>query len=56
MTCHWFRHHAGTECIPVLTCQLHCGLIAQGEHLLNRCQGRTEGMASEQGWAEEMDR
>jgi hypothetical protein len=20
MTCHWFRHHAGKECIPVLTC------------------------------------
>jgi hypothetical protein len=20
MTCHWFRHHAGAECIPVLTC------------------------------------
>ena len=20
MTCHWFRHHAGMTCIPVLTC------------------------------------
>jgi hypothetical protein len=20
MTCHWFRHHAGVNCIPVLTC------------------------------------
>jgi hypothetical protein len=20
MTCHWFRHHAGMNCIPVLTC------------------------------------
>ena len=19
MTCHWFRHHAGVNCIPVLT-------------------------------------
>jgi hypothetical protein len=28
MTCHWFRRHAGPECIPVLTCQLHQGLIA----------------------------
>jgi len=26
MTCHWFRHHAGVNCIPVLTCQLHQGL------------------------------
>jgi uncharacterized protein (TIGR00106 family) len=32
MTCHWFRHHAGVNCIPVLTCQLHQGLIAHGEH------------------------
>ena len=33
MTCHWFPHHAGVNCIPVLTCQLHRGLIALGEHL-----------------------
>ena len=39
MTCHWFRHHAGVNCIPVLTCQLHQGLIAHGEHLTSRCQG-----------------
>lgn len=26
MTCHWFRHHAGVNRIPVLTCQLHQGL------------------------------
>ncbi len=25
MTCHWFRHHAGVNCIPLLTCQLHQG-------------------------------
>jgi hypothetical protein len=36
MTCHWFRHHAGVNCIPVLTCQLHQGLIAHGEHLTSR--------------------
>ena len=28
ITCHWFRHHAGVNCIPLLTCQLHQGLIA----------------------------
>ena len=54
MTCHWFRHHAGAECIPVLTCQLHRGLIAQGEHLLNRCQGWTDDMARQRGWAPEV--
>jgi hypothetical protein len=44
MTCHWFRHHAGVTCIPVLTCQLHQGLIAHGEHLTSRCQGWTDDM------------
>ncbi len=33
MTCHWFRHHAGANCITVLTCQLHQGLLMHGEHL-----------------------
>jgi hypothetical protein len=32
MTCHFFRHHPGPECIPLLTCHLHHGLIAHGEH------------------------
>ena len=36
MTCHWFRHHAGVNCIPLLACQLHQGLIAHGEHLTLR--------------------
>ncbi len=39
MTCHWMRHHPGVNCIPLLTCQLHQGLVAQGEHLISRCQG-----------------
>ena len=54
MTCHWFRHHAGPECIPVLTCQLHQGLIGQGEHLIRRCQGWTDDMARQRGWAPEV--
>ena len=37
ITCHWFRHHAGVNCIPLLTCQLHEGLISHGEHLTRRC-------------------
>jgi hypothetical protein len=45
MTCHWFRHHAGPECIPLLTCQLHQGLLAQGEHLTSCCQGWTDDLA-----------
>lgn len=53
MTCHWFRHLAGVNCIPLLTCQLHQGLIAQGEHLTNRCQGWTDDRVRQRGWAPE---
>jgi hypothetical protein len=28
MTCHFFRHHPGSNGIPLLSCQLHQGLIA----------------------------
>jgi hypothetical protein len=54
MTCHWFRHHAAARCIPLLTCQLHQGRIAQGEHLTSRCQGWTDDMARQRGWAPEV--
>jgi hypothetical protein len=40
MTCHWFRHHAGGNCIPVL---------------VSRCQGWTDDMTWEQAvklWAQ----
>ena len=36
MTCHFFRHHPGLNCIPLLTCHLHQGLHAHGEHLTHR--------------------
>jgi hypothetical protein len=49
-----FRHHAGAECIRVFTCQLHHGLIAQGEHLIRRCQGWTDDMVRQRGWAPEV--
>ena len=39
MTCHWLRHHAGVNCIPVLT---------------SRCQGWTDDLARQQGWAPEV--
>ena len=54
MTCNWFRPHAGMNCIPVLTCQLHQGLIADGEHLVSRCQGWTDDMTRQKGWAPEV--
>jgi hypothetical protein len=53
LTCNFFRHHAGVNCIPLLTCQLHQGLLAQGEHLTRRCQGWTKDMACQRGWAPE---
>ena len=40
MTCHWFRHHAGVNCIPVLT---------------SRCQGWTDDQVCQKGWASEVD-
>ena len=54
MTCHWFRHHAGVNGIPVLTCQLHQGLLTHGEHLTRRCQGWTEDMTRQRGWCPEV--
>jgi len=54
MTCHFFRHHPGSECIPLLTCHLHQGLIAHGEHLTSRCQGWTDDMTRQHGWAPEV--
>jgi len=53
-TCHRFRHHAGVNCIPVLTCRLHQGLITHGEHLTSRCQGWTDDMVRQRGWAPEV--
>ncbi|WP_255024114.1 hypothetical protein [Cyanobium sp. T1G-Tous] len=44
-----------TRCRKVcMTCQLHQGLLAHGEHLSSRCQGWTEEMVSKQGWAPEV--
>ena len=49
MTCHWFRHRAEVNGIPVLTCQLHQGLLAHGEHLTRCCQGWTDDMTRQRG-------
>jgi hypothetical protein len=53
MSCHWFRHHAGVNCIPLLTCQLHQGLLAHGEHLTRHCLGWTDDMTRQRGWCPE---
>ena len=39
MTCHWFRYHAGLNCIPVLT---------------SHCQGWTDDQVRQKGWAPEV--
>lgn len=32
------KHHRGMNLIPLLSCQLHQELLAQGEHLTHHCQ------------------
>ena len=54
MTCHFFRHHPEPNGIPLLTCHLHQGLIAQGEHLSHRCSGWSEDLHRQRGWAPEV--
>jgi hypothetical protein len=54
MTCHFFRHHPGPSGIPLLTCQRHRGLIADGAHLTHRCSGWTEDLHRQRGWAPEV--
>jgi hypothetical protein len=54
MTCHFFRHHPGPNCIPQLACHLHQGLIAHGDHLTHRCCGWTEDLHRQRGWAPEV--
>ena len=54
MTCHFFRHHPGPNGIPLLTCQRHRGLIADGAHLTHRCSSWTEDLHRQRGWAPEV--
>jgi hypothetical protein len=54
LTCHFFRHHPAASGIPVLTCHLHQGLIAHGNHLTHRCHGWTENLHRRRGWAPEV--
>jgi len=43
-----------SHCLGPSTSQLHQGLIGQGEHLIHRCQGWTDDMARQRGWAPEV--
>jgi hypothetical protein len=54
MTCHFFRHHPGPDSIPLLTCHLHQGLIAHGEHLTRRCSGWMENLRRQWDWEPEV--
>jgi hypothetical protein len=42
------------SCKVCITCQRHQGLIAHGEHLVRRCQGWTDDMTRQKGWAPEV--
>ena len=54
MTCHFFRHHPAPGGIPLLTCHLHQGLIAHGDHLTHRCSNWCEDLHRRRGWAPEV--
>jgi hypothetical protein len=54
MTCHFFRHHPGPNGIPLLTCHLHQGLIAHGEHLTRSCSGWTRNRYRQWDWEPEV--
>jgi len=54
MTCHFLRHHPGPDSIPLLTCHLHQGLIAHGEHLTRRCSGWMENRRRQRDWEPEV--
>ncbi len=53
MTCHWFRHHAGPDGVPLLTCQWQRGLISHGDHLTHRCTSWTHHRHESSGWCPE---
>ncbi|MFZ0407141.1 MAG: galactose oxidase [Cyanobium sp.] len=53
LTCPFFRHHAGVNCIPLLSYQLQQGLLAQGEDLTRRSPGWNDDQSRQRGWAPE---
>ncbi len=53
LTCQWFRHHAGDDDVPLLSCQWHQALICHGDHLTQRCPSWLEPRQRSSGWCPE---
>ncbi|MCP9797259.1 galactose oxidase [Cyanobium sp. Lug-B] len=53
LTCQWFRHHAGADDVPLLSCQWHQALICHGDHLTQRCPSWLEPRQRSSGWCPE---
>ena len=53
LTCHWFRHHADADSLPMLSCQWHQALICHGDHLTQRCPCWIEPRHVGGGWCPE---
>ena len=52
MTCHWVRHHAGVNCIPVLTSDRRCLRKRAGSAMAARCSisSRAATTAGARAW------
>ena len=53
ITCQHFRYEVGSQCVTVLTCPIHQGLIPQGEHLTKRCRQWLARRELAVGWCPE---
>ena len=54
LNCRWFAHQAEPNGIPLLCCQLHEGLIIDGEHLTLRCPGWNDELLSKRDQAKQI--
>jgi hypothetical protein len=53
ITCEHFRYEVANQCVTVLTCPIHQGLIPQGEHLTKRCSQWVARREVAVGWCPE---
>ena len=53
IACQHFRYEVGSQCVTVLTCPIHQGLIPQGEHLTKRCAQCMARRELAAGWCPE---
>jgi len=53
ITCQHFRYEVGRQCVTLLTCPIHLGLIPQGEHLTKRCAQWVARRELAVGWCSE---